>query len=1064
MKQKLLFCFSICFALWFQAFAQEAEVTGKVTDATTGESLPGVSVIVDGTSRGTVTDLDGNYSISVSQGATLVFQSIGMVTQKITVGSQTTVNVSLQASTEALNEVVVTAIGLETEKKALGYSIQSVKGEDLVQAQETNLVNALNSKVAGVNIVSSSGSPGASASIRIRGNTSINSNNSPLFVVDGVPISNNEVGEGVAGIDQSNRVIDLNPGDIASLTVLKGPAATALYGSRASSGAIIITTKRGQLGRATSSISFRTSFTADQVNKLPDMQTSFAQGRPSGGEFIWRGPETGEGFSWGPAVSSLEYDGDASHIYDVRGRLVPVGDGNGSPAQAVNNTENFFTTGTTWDNNLSFRGGTKDIGYYVSFGHLRQTGIVPKSKFERTSVRANVDAQINEKLKIGASVNYVNSGGTRAQRGSNLRGTMLGLLRTTPTFDNGLGLTGKDAANNPDSYVFPDGSQRSYRAGIYDNPYWVSNRNVDDDDVNRIIGNLSLNYKVAKWFDIVYKVGVDNFADIRRGGIDIVRSGSTIRNPGSAFTRSFTSTFINSDILGLFNYSFGEEVQLSATVGHNYFTTRTFDQLNTGDELGIPNLFDLGNVASEDAFSNRTQSALHGVFADIRIGWRNMVFLNVSGRNDFSSTLPTDDNSFFYPAASLAFTISELIPENNVVSYAKARASWGQVGNSPNQFGTTAVFIPFTGGGDGFTTEPSGAQQGITAFERGGTLPNSFIQPEITETFEVGLEARFLNNRIGIDFTYYNSTTEDAIINVAVSRATGFNSRLANVAEVSNEGIEIVLDANPLQIGDFRWDIIANFTHNRNVTESLAEGVEEIGLSGFTSTSSSLIAGQPYGAIFGSAFQRNDNGQIVVGADGWPLQDPVNRAVGDPNPQFLLGLRNTFAWKGISVSVLLDIRQGGDVWCGTCGIINYFGTSQVTADQRGITDFVFEGVLEDGSPNTTPVDFANPADGLGAIKWVRYGFGGLSEESIFDASWVRLRELTVKYSLPASLFQNNFVKGIDVAFTGRNLWLSTDYPGIDPETNLTGTTNGFGLDYFNNPNTKSYGFSILATF
>ncbi len=1059
MKQKLLWSLFLSLFFCLSAYAQQRTVTGTITDNESGEPVPGVSIVIKGTSTGTVSDINGKYQIGVQEGAVLVFQGVGLVQQEVTVGAQSVIDLIMQIDTRQLGEVVITAVGIESDKRTLGYSIQSVKSEDIVSSRETNLVNALNSKVAGVQVVSSAGSPGASANIRIRGNTSITGNNSPLFVVDGIPISNGTSGNGVGGVDNSNRAIDLNPNDIESLTVLKGPAATSLYGIRAANGAVIVTTKRGKSGKPR--ISITSAFTADRVNQLPELQSTYAQGRPVEGVSTWRGPETFEGFSWGPRISTLEFDGDTDYPYDRNGRLVPTGTGNGIAARAYD-PYTFFVTGNTWDNNISVNGGTDAARYFVSVGYLTQNGVVPNADFQRITARANIDFKISEKITSGISVGYTNSGGNRIQRGSNISGVMLGLLRNTPTFDIGNGLEGREAADDPSTYQLPDGTQRSYRAGIYDSPYWTVNKNPFEDDVNRIIGNVNVGYQALDWLKFSYKAGIDFYVDRRLSALDV---NSADTPDGAVFTSSQNVTFLNSDALAIISKKLSDDFQLDAVVGHNYFEQNFNTQTGTGLALGIPGLFNFNNASTLQTSEAISSRKVHGVFADVKLSWRDMLFLNLSARNDWSSTLPKDNNSILYPAVSLGFAFSELLPQSNGFTYGKLRLSYGEVGNDAPLFATDNYFNSVVAGGDGFISALSAPINGIGAFELATLAGNNQIVPELTKTFEVGGEFRFLKDRITLDVTYYNSRSEGQIIGVDLSAATGFTSVIQNAGTIENSGIEILLQGTaimPTSADGFRWDIDVNFTSFKNTVTELAEGVERIGLAGFTSTSSNVIAGEPYGVIFGSRYRRNDAGQLIVGANGWPLLASTDGPIGDPNPDFLLGIRNTFTWKGISVSALLDIREGGDVWCGTCGILDYFGTSQRSADTREITGFVFPGVQEDGSVNTVPVDFANPAsvNGVNDFRYVRYGFGGVSEDSMFDGSWIRLRELTISYSLPSSLFSSGFVKGVNFSLTGRNLFLITDFPGVDPETNLTGASNGIGLDYFNMPNTKSYGFSV----
>ena len=1069
MKKVLLLGLSFLMAT-SMSFAQDRTVSGTVTSAEDGSTLPGVNVVVKGTTNGGVTDMDGNFKISVPEdGGTLVFSFIGLETQEVEIGTRSVIDMQMASDVKQLGEVVVTAVGIEQNKRTLGYSVQNVDADEIVNARETNIVNALNSKVAGVSVVSSSGSPGASANIRIRGNTSINGSNSPLFVVDGVPIDNSSggAGNGTAGVDNSNRAIDINSADVESLTVLKGAAATALYGIRAANGAIIITTKKGKAGKA--KVSFSSSFTVSEVNKLPSFQTSYAQGRPVGGAATWRGPDTFEGFSWGPAISSLEYDG-SDYDYDVNGRLVPKGTGNGVAARGYDNVNNFFVNGKTWDNNLSVSGGNDKSTYYLSVGNLTSSGIVPNSDWGRTTIKVTADTKITDKLKTGVSATISNSGGVRLQRGSNISGLALGLFRTTPSFDAGNGKIGQEAADDPSSYQLPDGTQRGYRAGIYDSPYWTVNKNQTNDNVNRVIGNISLSYEITNWLTASYKIGMDHYTDKTKGFADI---NSASFKTGQINNIDINSTDINSDFLLIFNKEVSSDLSISAILGHNFYQYNYYRNNSQGTDLSIPGMENMSNASTVTSTEAWRRKKINGVYGDIKFDFRNYLFLNLTGRNDWSSSLPDESNSFFYPAVALGFDFTEAfgIANGNILSYGKLRGSWGQVGNDAPIYVTSSYYNSASVGGDGFIDGIGFPAFGINAFERSNTLGNNELKAETTTTLELGAEFKFFGNRLGVDYTYYTKTTKDQIINVNISNTTGFGGLIQNAGLIENKGHEIMLYARPVEVGDFSWDININFTQYTSIVKELAPGIDRIFLAGFTSASSNVIAGEPYGVLYGDSYQRNGAGKLVIGSDGWPLVDPNgDRVLGDPTPDWISGVRNTFTYKGFSLSGLLDIRQGGDIWNGTNGIINYFGVSQTTADDRNIRGYVFDGVLADGSgaptdvANNIPVDFANPANGLGGNKWVKYGFGGLVEENIQDGSWVRLREVTLSYQFPASLLSKAKIQNASLSLTGRNLWLQTKYTGIDPETNLTGASNGIGLDYFNMPNTRSYGAALRVAF
>jgi TonB-linked SusC/RagA family outer membrane protein len=1064
MQRKLLM-FVLTIFVSAYVYAQDRTISGKVTDEA-GLPLPQVSVFLKGTTIGGPTDLDGNYRLAVPQtGGVLVFRFLGYATKEETIGNQSIINVQLLPDITNLEEVVITAVGIEANKASLGYSIENVNPDNLVNSKETNLVNALSSKIAGVSVVSSSGSPGSSANIRIRGNTSINGSNSPLFVVDGIPIDNSSSGNGTGGVDNSNRAIDINPNDIGAMTVLKGPAATALYGIRAANGAIIITTKSGSAGAP--KVKFSTSVTMDEINKFPEMQSEWAQGstvRTNGVYGLqWRGPDTFEGNSWGPRISDLEFDG-SDYPFDVNGRLVPAGTGNGVPARAYDQTD-FFKKGYTVDNNVSIEGGTDNLKYFFSAGDLRQQGVVPNADFGRTTFRMNLNMKLNQKLSVGASGSYINSGGSRIQRGSNVSGVMLGLLRNTPTFDMGNGKIGQAGADTPSTYILPDGSQRSYRAGIYDNPYWTVNKNPYHDNVNRIIGNVNLAYKLNDWMTLSYKIGLDQFVDERLYAQDINKSfnGAT-RNLGSVNQESRTSSNVNHDLIATMKKSFGADWTTTGTFGFNYWERKFTTKAAAGTTLAAPNYYNIANATNITAFETVNERRLSGLYGNMNIGWRNQLYLNLSGRNDWSSTLPAGKNSFFYQAISLGWTLSETLDlSNSWLSYAKLRASWGEVGNDAPLYSTSSYFNPAGNGGDGFIGGIGFPAFNVNAFERSTQLGNNQLKPETTGTLEFGLEVELFKGKVTLDVTHYDAETTDQIVSVAVPASTGYTNLVQNAGVISNKGWEVQAGFEVLKKDNFSWNIEANWTMAKSIVEELAEGIETITLAGFTSTSSRVVVGQPYGAIYGTGFLKNADGKTIIGADGYPVLDPKEGVYGNPNPEWTSGIRNTIQYKNFSLSALLDIRKGGDIWCGTCGIIDYFGTSKLSGDLRD-QNVVFDGVLADGSPNSQSVPYFDTSKAVSANYFQRYGFGGTTEQTIFDGSWIRLRELTLSYSLPDALLSKMKLNSVKFQLTGRNLWLSTKYPGVDPETNLTGASNGIGLDYFNMPNTRSYAFTMNITF
>jgi TonB-linked SusC/RagA family outer membrane protein len=1047
--------------------AVDLTITGRVVSKEDREPLPGVSILVKGTMIGTVSASDGTYLIEVPDvNAILIYSFIGYQSQEVSVSGKEVIDIVLESDIRTLDEVVVTAIGIESNKRQLAYSIQNVNTEEVVRARETNLVAALSGKIAGVQVTSSSGSPGASAAIRIRGNKSFRGNNAPLFVVDGVPIDNNLSGNSDAGVDVSNRAVDLNALDIESMSVLKGPQATALYGIRAANGAVVITTKRGKKGGPV--ITLSSSYSRDEVNKLPPRQSRFAQGRPTGGVVTYRGPELGETNSWGPRISDLEFSNETDYPYDKNGRLVAQGSGGGVAARAYDPYESFFVYGNTLDNNLSVSGGSDAVKYYISSGKLYQTGIAPNQDFQRLSFKANIEADISPRVSVGASATFVNSGGSRIQRGSNVSGVMTGILRNATTFDIGNGKKGHTAANDPTTYLQENAEQRtmafssSSNNAAYDNPFFTINRNPWKDDVNRFLGNLSFSYKVLPWVTARYKIGADHYTDRRNSAYDI-NSSSEIYGSVSQSVR--TNTDLNSDFMLLAERDLLPGLEFNGTLGHNYFSQYFNTQSATGTGLSVSGFYNIDNASTIQSSQTFNRRKVFGLFGDIKMIYKDFLILNLSGRNDWSSTLPQKNNSFFYPSASLGLVLTDLIDfKSKLFSYGKLRASLGQSGNDAPAFRTDTYYVPADIDGDDIIGGNTFPAFGTTAFEKSSVQGNPNLKAELTTSYEVGGDFKLLEGRLGLDVTYYSAKTNDQVVTIIISATSGSNQFVTNAGTMVNKGWEFALNGKPVESKNFQWDINLNFTRNRNRVLDVPGEVDDLTISSFSAVSSRIIEGQPFGILSGTRYKRDASGELIINVDGWPVIDDQQGIIGDPNPDWIAGITNTLTYKSLSVSFLWDIRKGGDLWNGTRGVMNYLGVSKESGEQREIRNFVFDGVTEDGQVNTTPVDFANPADGLTGIRWRRAGtLLGIAEDVIEDGSWVRLRNVSLSWHIPsfklASLFSN-------VTFTlyGKNLLLFTKYTGVDPETNLRGAGNDMGWDYFNLPNTKSYGATLQFTF
>jgi TonB-linked SusC/RagA family outer membrane protein len=1070
-------------------YAQKT-ISGAVTDEN-DEAIIGATVLMKGSASGTITDFDGNYSIEVPEEATaLIFSYIGYASQEIEI-TGTTLNVTLLEGVD-LEKVVVTALGVKRSEKALGYAIQEVSGDEIAGSNTPNFVDALNGKVAGLQVTSSSGAAGASSRVILRGPTSLNGNNEALIVVDGVRINNQELTteRSLGGVAYSNRGIDINPNDIESVVVLKGAAASALYGAEGARGVLVITTKKGNSGKTKNGISvdYTSTYTLSQVNKLPELQNKYAQG--SGNQY--RGPETGWPTSWGPLIDTLYWDGDATYQYDKNGQIVGASDPNASKkVSPYENLNSFFQLGHAWKNALSVSGGGSVATYRFSFSHLKQDGVIPNNSFERINVGLSSQAKfLNDKMKIGTNINYVNSGGHRIQQGSNTSGVMLGLLRTPITFDNSNGLT--DPVNDPSSYYSPDGTQRNFRGGGgYDNPYWVVNNSPFVDRVNRFIGNLNVSYDFTKWLTLSAKIGTDFYSDARKQSFEL---GSNSLSDGQVIEDQYTYHNVDAFVNILGSKYFGDDHSLSYNIGTEFFSTRLNQQLTQGDGLSFPGFAHLSNASSITTIADLTRTKTYSLFASVEYGFKNMLYLSLTARNDWLSTLiapskafKAGDISVFYPSASLSFIFTELIPDNDILSFGKARFSFAQVGGgAPNAYLTGTNFTTPTPGtinsiNDGWTNGILFPFQGQAGYIYDGVLGNENLKPSRTTDYEAGLDLRFFKGRLNIDATYYYRQSVDQILVVPVAATSGFQRAVLNSGSLSTNGVDLVLNATPIKSKDFRWDISINFTHWKTKVDALAENVENQYLDGFTGSSIYNVVGQEYGQIYGGAFMRtndtdasgnpsfnvdmpyNPNGQLVIDTTGYPMVDPLERAIGNPNPDFMMGINNTFSYKGLSLSFLLDWKQGGQMWNGTQGALTYFGMSKLTEDRDmsgDVPTYVFDGILEDGSNNTKPVlRDENWYTGNGG------GFGSVAEHFIQETSWFRLRQLSLSYTFSTKMLSKTPFAGITISFVGRNLFLITPYEGVDPETSLVGSSsNGQGLDYFQMPNTRSFALSLNIKF
>lgn len=1097
MKQKLWMMVCLFTFLTHALFAQVKVVKGTIKSADEGTGLPGASVSVKGTVIGTITDVNGNYEIGVpGENATLVISFIGYKTQEIAVGSSGTVDATLAVDALNLDEVVVTAIGIQRDKKAVGYAVQEVSGSQITQAREQNVVSSLSGKVAGVQVQRSTGAAGGSAFIMIRGASSITGNNQPLFIVDGVPIDNNQFVTGnpddgannnLSSVAQSNRAIDIPQEDIESIQVLKGAAATALYGSQAGNGAIIITTKRGKKGisgKKGMNVQVSSGLDFSKYNKMVPLQNQYAQGIT--GEYV--GPEFGFPLSWGPKIDTLRYATDPTYQWDKNGYIVSQNDPSaGSVAVSpYNNVDDFFRMGLRYSNAVSISGASDKTDYYFGFGNEHEDGIIANNTFGKTNVTFNGGHKLNNKVSLRSSVKYINSGGTRIQQGSNTSGIMLGLLRTPPTFDNSNGY-GKDAINEPLSYSFADGSQRNYRGGGgYDNPFWTAAKNPLVDNVNRMIGNFEVNVQALPWLSFTYRPGIDFYSDRRKNQFAI---GSRTAPAGRVIEDQFFVSRFNEDFLVNMNHDFSTDLSIKGNLGSNrrsYYQQRLYTQ---GDGLNIPDFYNMNNARSTFTRESIDRERNQAIYGQLEVDYKKYLILTFTGRNEWSTTLPVGANSFFYPSASAAFVFTDALgmSENKILPYGKFRVSYAEVGlGSPYTF-ATANYYTQSSYGDGWTNGVYfPLSTGVSSFQFNDVLGNPALRPERKKQFEIGTDLKFYNNRAGLDFTYYNSKSVDLIFTVPIARSSGAYQMIMNAGEMTNQGFEVIAYGTPVKskaLG-LEWNIQANFTRNRNTVDKLADGVDNVFLGGFEGSNIRAQVGTPYGSIYGFGFYRDANDNLVIGADGFPIIDPNEKAFGSALPDWTMGITNSLTFKGLTFSFLFDIRQGGVMWNGTKGALYYFGTHKDAGDLRGTTK-VFEGnvasydadgnmimetITRDGVEVQVPkTEAANSQSVELTEDWLAFGdgngfFGNNTEDFIEKISWVRLRDITLSYAVPTKVLEKTPFTSAAITLSGRNVWLKTPYTGVDPETSLVGSSNAQGMDYFNMPNTKSFSIGLKFGF
>ncbi|MBW6489905.1 MAG: SusC/RagA family TonB-linked outer membrane protein [Lentimicrobium sp.] len=1040
-------------------------ITGTVTSSEDGKGIPGASVVVKGTTIGLTTDLNGKYSINVPAGGqTLQFSFLGMKTKEFAIAGQTVINVVLDPDIMDIEGVVVTALGISRERKSLGYAVQDVAAEDLSRTGNNSLLGALQGKVAGVEIKPSSGMPGASSQFQIRGARSFTGNNTPLYVVDGMPIASTpaySTGNSVTGADVSNRAIDINPADIESIEILKGQAAGALYGIRASNGVIIITTKSGKnnkVGRPVVSFSHTSSF--DQVSRTPDYQTTYAQG--TGGKYV---PTSS--MSWGSKIVDLPNDptrgGNTVNAFTDQfgmqeGKFyVPQLDQAGLDPwvtpQVYNNWDDYFQTGYTMTNNINISQANNDGNFSLGFSNTDQTGIALNTGMTRYNVRANAEKNLNKNFTAGFSSNYSTVAMDKLSSAND--GSLTGVL-AAPSSYNLKGVP-YHRPGEPTRQIY-------YRGGSFDNPYWVPDNNTFNENTNRFFGNAFINYKTqiddTKTLNLRYQAGVDTYTTHLQ---DIFGYGSRGNSRGVIENGGMTNSVFNSLLTGSFDWKITEDFDFNFLLGNEINHRNTKEYYESGSAFNFPGWNHIGNAsvvtANEEQYAFRTL----GVFGSMSLSWRSMIYLNATGRNDVVSAMPRDNRTFFYPSVSASFLVSELEAMQNIdwLSFAKVRASYAEVGQA-GHFLENFFVTPGYGGGFWVGNPISYPIGGISAYIPSTTLYDPNLKPQNTKSYEFGIDLKFFNNRLGIDYTFSKQNVTDQIFPVPLAGSTGAARLVMNGGSVSTDAHEIMLYMTPVMTKDFRWDINLNYTKLTNLVNELAPGVESIFLGGFVTPQVRAGIGNTFPVIYGTSFVRDDNDNIVVvdnpGAwnHGFPQAgDPG--VIGEVSPDFILNGTTSFSYKALSLSAVFEWKQGGEMYSGSNGLLDLYGMSAVTEDRE--STFIYNGVKPDGTPND--IVRGGPSDPRALEYLYANVLSGVDEYYIHDNSFVKVREVSMRYQLPKNIYKTATA---GISLYARNLLIWTALRNLDPETSQGNNNMGGSFERFSLPQTTTIGFTIDVTF
>lgn len=1054
MKKELRLLTILMFAFATGALAQSRSISGVISSKEDG-LLPGVAVLMKGTTNGTTTNADGKFTLSnlTSASNTLVISAIGYATMELPIGNKTSFDIILTTDTKVLNEVVVTALGISREKKSLGFSQQEIKGESLTEARSSNVVNGLSGKIAGVQITSNGG-PGSGSNIVIRGSSSVAGNNQPLIVIDGVPMQQSSSKQFGGGISE------VNPDNIKEMSVLKGPNAAALYGSRAANGVILVTTKNGR-GSKGLGIEYNANVTFERPFIKPDFQNTYGGGN---GYRTWYtdgwsgviGNDAADQYraaygNFTPGKTTGTAGTDESWGAPMDGRLVRqwwTGTDVAPLTPQPNNWEEFWDTGSSVTNSFALSGGNELGSFRLSYAKLLQKGISAFNDYNRDDVSLNSSYKFAKFLTANFSGSYIKTGGNRTYQS----GQQFIWAHRSVSWDQLA-----DWRSYTDTHIqrsvagkLPDNDPPNWQHTFFTNPFYLNELLPNDNDKDRLLGNVSLNFKLTDDLKLMLRSGTDFWSDTRINIVNFERVRNGNKTPGRYSEEVLRSQETNSDFLLTYDKMFTPDFSFLMQVGgaqRTNFYKRNYTYVG---ELIVDGLYNLSNAnpSQNIAESRLEKSEVQSLYGSAQFGYLNALFLDVTARNDWSSTLPSNDRSYFYPSVSASAVVTELFNlRSDLLSFAKIRGSLAQVGNDASPYQLAQTF------------RSGGSWNGSVAqYFENTTIANSGLKPEITTGVEVGLDLRFLRNKIGLDITYYDQTTKNQILGVEISKASGYGQRILNAGKITNKGIEVTLTGTPIDLPTgFKWDVGLNYSRNRNKVLELAEGLETFTLQERRGLVSLAKINEPYGTLYGIGFQRAPDGQVIY-QDGVPQIDNTPQVLGNVQPKFMAGLNNTFSYKRLVLNALIDARIGGSFYDEGTGTARWTGQYAETAIGRE-EGVIGKGVMNVGSaeaPQYVPNDIIIPGNRF-------YGYNNprrYHEAGIFDGSFVKLREVSLGYRLPETLLSRVKIQSAKFSLVGRNvLMLFSNHPHIDPEVDGFGG-NSQGFAYGELPSLRSLGFNL----